>query len=146
MGSYYEVLGIDNFVDSEAVESAYQKLSEILNPEIHENNAVVVQKFREISEAYAILSVPEQKELYDKRLREINTEGNSSAQNKAAELNHIQKEMQLKFIESYNQIRFDKKIRKERKLVELASVIGLIALISSLLIWIILKVYRNLPN
>lgn len=146
MGSYYEVLGLDNFVDSEAVESAYRKLSEILNPEIHGNNAVVVQKFKEISEAYAILSVPEQKELYDKRLRELNTEGNSSAQNKAAELNHIQKEMQLKFIESYNQIRFDKKIRKERKLIELVSVIGLIALISSLLIWIILKVYQNLPH
>lgn len=146
MGSYYEVLGLDNFADSEAVESAYRKLSGILNPEIHGNNAVVVQKFKEISEAYAILSVPEQKELYDKRLRELNTEGNSSAQNKAAELNHIQKEMQLKFIESYNQIRFDKKIRKERKLIELVSVIGLIALISSLLIWIILKVYQNLPH
>jgi curved DNA-binding protein CbpA len=146
MGSYYEVLGLENIADSEAVESAYRKLSEILNPEIHENNAVVMQKFREISEAYAILSVPEQKELYDKRLREMNLGGNSTTENKAAELNHIQKEMQLKFIESYNRIRFDKKIRKERKRIELISIIGLIALITSLLIWIILKVYQNLPD
>lgn len=146
MGSYYEVLGLEDFADGEAVESAYRKLSSLLNPEVHGQDGVVVQKFKEISEAYAIISIPEQKELYDKRLKEMKVNAQSQSFDKANELNHIQKEMQLKFIESYNQIRFDKKIKKERQVMKALGKFGLIAFIVCALVWIIYKIYNNLPQ
>lgn len=65
---YYQVLGIQKTADTTEIKKAYRKLSLKWHPDKHpqESKETAEQKFKEIAEAYSILSDPEKRELYDK--------------------------------------------------------------------------------
>ena len=62
---YYEVLGIDKSADDAAIKKAYRALAKKYHPDMNPGDAEAEKKFKEASEAYAILSDPEKKRQYD---------------------------------------------------------------------------------
>ncbi|MDR2464922.1 MAG: molecular chaperone DnaJ [Streptococcaceae bacterium] len=61
---YYEVLGVSKSSSEQEIKKAYRKLSKQYHPDINKE-AGAEDKFKEISEAYEILSDPQKKAAYD---------------------------------------------------------------------------------
>lgn len=62
---YYEVLGIEKNADDAAIKKAYRVLAKKYHPDMNPGDAEAEKKFKEASEAYAILSDPEKRRQYD---------------------------------------------------------------------------------
>ena len=62
---YYEVLGVDRNADEAALKKAYRVLAKKYHPDMNPGDAEAEKKFKEASEAYAVLSDPEQRRQYD---------------------------------------------------------------------------------
>ncbi len=62
---YYEVLGVDKSADEAAIKKAYRVLAKKYHPDMNPGDAEAEKKFKEASEAYAVLSDPEKKRQYD---------------------------------------------------------------------------------
>ena len=62
---YYEVLGIDKNADDAAIKKAYRVLAKKYHPDMNPGDEEAEKKFKEASEAYAILSDPEKRRQYD---------------------------------------------------------------------------------
>lgn len=62
---YYEVLGVDRNADDAALKKAYRVLAKKYHPDTNPGNAEAEQKFKEASEAYAVLSDPDKRRQYD---------------------------------------------------------------------------------
>ena len=58
---YYEVLGVDKNADDSAIKRAYRKLAKQYHPDSNPGDESAAAKFREASEAYAVLSDPEKR-------------------------------------------------------------------------------------
>lgn len=62
---YYEVLGIKKGADEKEIKSAYRKLAKKYHPDTNPGNADAEQRFKEVTEAYNVLSDTEKRKLYD---------------------------------------------------------------------------------
>lgn len=62
---YYEVLGVEKNADESTIKKAYRGLAKKYHPDMNPGNAEAEVKFKEASEAYAVLSDPERKRQYD---------------------------------------------------------------------------------
>ena len=62
---YYEVLGIDRNADDATIKKAYRVLAKKYHPDMNPGDANAERKFKEASEAYAVLSDPEKRRKYD---------------------------------------------------------------------------------
>lgn len=62
---YYEVLGISRDADKNAIKRAYRKLAKKYHPDTSQGNTQAEEQFKEVTEAYNVLSDPEKKKLYD---------------------------------------------------------------------------------
>ena len=62
---YYEVLGVDKNADEATLKKAYRALAKKYHPDMNPGNHDAEVKFKEASEAYAVLSDPEKKRQYD---------------------------------------------------------------------------------
>ena len=62
---YYEVLGVDKNADEAALKKAYRVLAKKYHPDMNPGDAEAEKKFKEASEAYAVLSDPEKRRQYD---------------------------------------------------------------------------------
>lgn len=62
---YYEVLGVDKSADDAALKKAYRALAKKYHPDVNPGDQEAEKKFKEASEAYAILSDPEKRRQYD---------------------------------------------------------------------------------
>ena len=63
---YYDVLGVDRSADEKALKSAYRKLAMKYHPDQNPDDADAEAMFKEVGEAYAVLSDPEKKAAYDR--------------------------------------------------------------------------------
>ena len=62
---YYEVLGVDKNADEAALKKAYRQLAKKYHPDMNPGDKEAEKKFKEASEAYAVLSDPEKRRQYD---------------------------------------------------------------------------------
>lgn len=62
---YYEVLGVDRNADEATLKKAYRKLAKKYHPDTNPGDAEAEKKFKEASEAYAVLSDSEKRAQYD---------------------------------------------------------------------------------
>jgi DnaJ-class molecular chaperone len=62
---FYKILGVDRKADEKEIKKAYRKLARQHHPDINPNNKGAEAKFKEINEAYQVLSDKEKRELYD---------------------------------------------------------------------------------
>ena len=63
---YYEVLGVSRDADDATLKKAYRALAKKYHPDMNPGNAEAEQMFKEINEAYSILSDPEKRAQYDR--------------------------------------------------------------------------------
>ena len=62
---YYEVLGVGKKATSEEMKKAYRKLALKYHPDKNAGDKSAEEKFKEVAEAYEVLSDPQKKSLYD---------------------------------------------------------------------------------
>ena len=62
---YYEVLGLDKSADDSSIKKAYRQLAKKYHPDMNPGDAEAEAKFKEVNEAYAVLSDAEKKAKYD---------------------------------------------------------------------------------
>lgn len=62
---YYEVLGVDKNADDDTLKKAYRALAKKYHPDMHPDDKECEAKFKEASEAYAVLSDPQKRKQYD---------------------------------------------------------------------------------
>ena len=62
---YYQILGVPRGSDEKEIKSAYRKLARKYHPDVNPNDKSAEAKFKEVSEAYDVLSDPEKRKLYD---------------------------------------------------------------------------------
>lgn len=62
---YYQILGVARGSEAKEIKKAYRKLARQYHPDINPNNKDSEAKFKEINEAYQVLSDEEKRKLYD---------------------------------------------------------------------------------
>ncbi|HUY18299.1 MAG TPA: J domain-containing protein [Candidatus Binataceae bacterium] len=62
---YYKLLGVERGASAAEIKSAYRKLARKHHPDVNPNNKEAEQRFKEINEAYQVLSDEEKRKKYD---------------------------------------------------------------------------------
>ena len=62
---YYKILGVDKTADAKTLKKAYRKLAAKYHPDKNPNNVSAEEKFKEVNEAYEVLSDDEKRKQYD---------------------------------------------------------------------------------
>lgn len=62
---YYEVLGVDKNASAEDIKKAYRQLAKKYHPDLNPGNKEAEEKFKEVNEAYEVLSDADKKARYD---------------------------------------------------------------------------------
>ena len=62
---YYEVLGLDKSASEDEIKKAYRSLAKKYHPDLHPGDKDAEAHFKEVNEAYEVLSNPDKKAKYD---------------------------------------------------------------------------------
>lgn len=75
---YYKILGVDEKADAEAIKKIYRQLAKKHHPDAHPNDKKAEERFKEISEAYSVLSDEKKRAQYD-QMRKLGAYGFSGS-------------------------------------------------------------------
>ena len=62
---YYKILGVHKTVTQKEIKIVYRKLAQMYHPDMHPGDKAIEEKFKDINEAYQILSDPKKRQKYD---------------------------------------------------------------------------------
>src|SRR5256712_7454794 len=62
---YYEVLGVSRTASADEIKAAYRKLARKFHPDLNPSDKAAEERFKELQEAYDVLSDEENHKLYD---------------------------------------------------------------------------------
>ena len=62
---YFKVLGVERSADADAIKRAFRKLARQYHPDVNPGDATAEAKFKEVSEAYEVLSDPDKRSRYE---------------------------------------------------------------------------------
>ena len=62
---YYSILGIPRDADEQTIKSAFRQKARVYHPDVNANKAESTERFKEINEAYTVLSDPDKRSRYD---------------------------------------------------------------------------------
>ncbi|QSR86684.1 J domain-containing protein [Candidatus Methylacidiphilum infernorum] len=63
--NYYEILGVDKNATQDEIRAAFRRLARIYHPDVAKDKKAAEEKFKDINEAYEVLSDPEKRKKYD---------------------------------------------------------------------------------
>ncbi|GIV57989.1 MAG: molecular chaperone DnaJ [Rhodothermaceae bacterium] len=63
---YYKILGVSEDADAEAIKKAYRKRARIYHPDRNPDDPKAEERFKEVQEAYEVLSNPQKRQAYDR--------------------------------------------------------------------------------
>ena len=66
MGDYYATLGVARKATDQDIRRAYRRLARTCHPDLHPNDPAAEARFKQISEAYEVLSDPQKRQKYDR--------------------------------------------------------------------------------
>ena len=66
MSKYYDVLGVAKDATEKEIRQAYRRLARQYHPDVNKNDATAEEKFKEINEAYGVLSDDDSRKKYDR--------------------------------------------------------------------------------
>ena len=78
---YYDILGVKKTASEDELKKAYRSLAKKLHPDKNKGNKDAENKFKELSEAYAVLSDKEKREQYDRLGKEAFRRGSGGGPN-----------------------------------------------------------------
>jgi DnaJ-class molecular chaperone len=62
---YYSILGVPRDADEQTIKSAFRRMARVYHPDVNANKAEATEMFKEINEAYTVLSDPDKRARYD---------------------------------------------------------------------------------
>ena len=65
---YYQVLGLTRDADQKEIKQSFYKLSKLYHPDLNKDDESALKKFKQVAEAYEILSNPEKRSEYDLKM------------------------------------------------------------------------------
>ena len=89
MKDYYQILGLEKTVSQEEIKKSYRLYASKFHPDKHQGDKFFEDKFKEILEAYEVLSNPEKRTIYDYDCGLRNRTGNKTDyRHESEESNH----------------------------------------------------------
>jgi curved DNA-binding protein CbpA len=115
MVNYYDILKVSPKASRAEIKSAYRRLARKLHPDRNNGNEDTALKFAAIAEAWEILGNPKERARFDKRILEVQYNGNGNSDSVFASSNrHAQRWRQMVYEKRYNDI-IDRMIEEERR-------------------------------
>src|SRR5436190_6625878 len=62
---YYDILGLSRSASADEIKKAHRKLVRKYHPDVNKNSPATTEKFKEVQEAYDVLSDPAKRQNYD---------------------------------------------------------------------------------
>jgi curved DNA-binding protein len=62
---YYKILGVSRDADEKEIKQAFRRMARQYHPDMNKGDKAAEEKFKEVNEAYEVLSDPEKRRMYD---------------------------------------------------------------------------------